>query len=73
MTLAEFKKTSTVEEVNTNNDWGFGGWVGKVYTMDKLVHKVREFCYRHAPSHTVREYFIDGVEVTKKEFEKALD
>jgi len=59
---------------NTNNDWGFGGGIGKVYVYPNgyTMRKGRAY-YRHLPSHSFTYYFNnEHKEITKKEFEVAL-
>jgi len=56
-----------VEHYNTNNAWGFGGAVGKIYhyTPDIKLCLLKA-CYRHGPGHR----FIRIVHNGKKIFEK---
>lgn len=39
---------ATVVEFNSNNGWGFGGAVGKRYTLkNNIVVTIGEACFRH--------------------------
>ena len=67
----------SVEEIDENNAWGFGGRVGKMYKFgNKSKIFVGRNCYRHAPSQPITTYYIptpEGSEcmfrsVGKKEF-----
>ena len=64
-TLADLISLATdVEDYNTNNDWGFGGGVGKIYTLPNgVVLKVGMACYRHHKSHKYYRVWYKGDEI----------
>ena len=59
---------------NTNNAWGFGGGIGKVfvYSNGYTIRKGRAY-FRHLPPRSFVRYFdADHKEISKKEFERAI-
>jgi len=69
MTIQEFKNKATKEAFNSNNAWGFGGSIGFYYTIENLVIKDGQWCYRHSKPEKFNRFFIDDKEVLKKDFE----
>jgi hypothetical protein len=72
MNIETFKRSSSVENVNTNNAWGFGGWIGKRFVLGTYVVEDGKLCYRHANPSKVSRYKVDGKEVSEKEFERKI-
>ena len=64
-----------IESFNTNNAWGFGGFIGKVYENKVKKLKIRKgrACYRHLPYQPFERYYFDGKEIDKKEFLSKLN
>lgn len=44
----ELLQTSEPVECNTNNSWGFGGGIYRLYTVGDFKIKLGKACYRHA-------------------------
>lgn len=63
MNYEEIKNSATkVENYNTNNAWGFGGAVGKEYTLENgfsIVHA--KACYRHIKPTSFIQLRLNGV------------
>jgi hypothetical protein len=63
-----------VEEFNTNNDWGFGGGVGKMVRIGAYACRFGKAYYRHLPSESFARFFrFDGerrIEIGEKEFKQ---
>lgn len=73
MTLQEFKTMATKEHVSTCNGWGFGGYYGKTFTMDKLQFRDTKWGYRHMNSTPYRAYFVNSISVPKATFLTTLE
>jgi hypothetical protein len=82
MTFKELLATAhSIEQYNSNNAWGFGGAIGKIYHMPKQ----RQICvmkayYRHAPStgflrviDTNGEYIFEDLTDTKSNRNKIIE
>lgn len=65
MTVQEFKQNAVVTEFDTTNGWGFGGGIGKMYTIGRYHIREGKAYYRHAPSHKFTAYYIENTEEVK--------
>ncbi|MGL5690426.1 MAG: hypothetical protein ACRDD8_06345 [Bacteroidales bacterium] len=72
MTFNEFKIAAIEEVVSTVNGWGFGGVVGKKYTIKTSDGDISALIarrhYRHAPPTQSNSFYFKNQSVTKAEF-----
>lgn len=76
MTIQQFLAVAQTQKIDTTNAWGFGGSVYTLYThqgfeMEFEMKKGRAY-FRHLSPESFTNYYINDKEVTKKEFEQAL-
>lgn len=72
MNIEQFKKKAVVTTFNTNNGWGFGGSVGKLYTYKGLTLKEGKWCYRHTKGESFVLFFTNGSPLIRKDFEELI-
>ena len=48
----EKQNFTVTKEINTNNDWGFGGAIKDVYEKDGISVSIGTAYFRHAPKET---------------------
>jgi hypothetical protein len=72
MTIQEFKKQSSSQDVCTTNGWGFGGYYGKLFTLGQFEFRNAKWGHRHSGASNYDAYFISGKEVDKATFLEAL-
>ena len=77
--LTQNKFQSSIGE-NTNNGWGFGGYIGDCYRNEKWMVRIGKACYRHAGTEKfvtltnieTRERLID-LSQSNKAFDKIIN
>lgn len=55
-----FGYPAKVEDYNSNNDWGFGGLMGKKYIFNEHLHlRTGLLCFRHLPKKPITTIWQD--------------
>lgn len=48
------------EKMNTNNGWGFGGWIGKREIFDNgLIKEKGNYCFRHSKDQPYLNWYVE--------------
>ena len=78
MTIQEFKNAAKIIEHNSLNDWGFGGWVGKIYVYNNWYMREGRWGTRHNGFSPYNQYSntsnpVKYIQFTKEEFINELN